>query len=77
MTNRLLTAWTLEWPSRQVHDARSSAPRWVLLASKPQTAKGCVSVGCRSLTQPLATLSPQTGEGVHEFDHFVNLTGSK
>ena len=44
---------------------------------QPRTAKGRGSVGSCPLTRPLATLSPQTGEGVLEFDRFLNFTGSK
>ncbi len=44
----------------------------------PQTAEGSVSVGRGPLTQPSATLSPQTGEGVaFEFDRTLNFVGSK
>ena len=46
-------------------------------SERPHTAKGRRSVGSGPLTRPLATLSPQTGEGVLEFDRILNFVGSK
>ncbi len=46
-------------------------------SEQPHTAEGHGSVGSCPLTRPLATLSPQTGEGVLECDRSWNFVGSK
>ncbi len=46
-------------------------------SEQPQTAEGRGCIGSCPLTRPLATLSPQTGEGVLEFDRTWNFVGRK
>jgi len=61
-------------PTARAWEPLSAAP---IHQERLHTAEGRGSVGSCPLTRPLATLSPQTGEGVLEFRRSLNFVGSK